>query len=541
MAEPSLAGNPSPPRWLDPIDPKNRGLDLLGLRLPVQSIGNSLMDGITTITPVVRNFSIRTWLVSSYINARRPDDWASFREYAASAEACLALGNSLAETGALGVVGSEEAARLLADGEGDIDLKPLVSQLAAQIYANPSDEIGLTFSRESGIPGITLERGTPLVDFIDSELGKCKIGAALRSAKDLKKADRESLKVFGKLVALNAIRDAERDMLAAAIIPADPQPSEIRRLASFALLLSLTKTLGRLPREKDFFSDVADAKSESPDCLLEVRDGWLRYLVRDSLAVCHEASLAAVVLGIRQLQSSHSSTVRRSDVLDWVINQSAKERASLETLGVGTPSGSIETWKFRDVVGVIDAATQSETGSENLIDRWPGNLQEWDLGNLSLSLGGGAPVLLPIAWLLARRRAEKEVDEATIESRVLSHQGWSRLGLEQVILPQLEKYEAEDWPFLRVVDALVQRTVDQHLRIAWSRLRSERPPRDVAVLTSDGQRWCFRKTFSGGRTASRVSQAISWLRQLGLVGDEGLTEAGDRILRRSLNALEQSA
>ena len=538
MAEPSLAERPGAPAWLDAIEPKNRGLDLLGLRLPVQTIGNSLMDGITTITPMVRNFSLRTWLIWSYVNARRPDDWASFREYSANAEACIALGNHLAGTGAQGVVGIEEAAKMLSEFDAEIELKPLVAQLAAQIYANPSDEIGLTFSRDSGIPGITRERGGPIADWINLELTDSAVGSLLSDGETLTWANRADLEEFGRLAALNSISKEERDLLTAAIIPTHPRDSEVPRLGSFAILLAQSKELRRPPTEHDFFSDVSNSSSSLPRVLLNTRDGWLRYLVRDCLAVCHEATLAAVVLGIEQLQTDRSATVLRNQVLDWVIRESAREVKSLEKLGIEPPSGEITNWTFRDVVKSVEAATSSDTNSFSLIDRWDGQLQEWDLGNLAASLGSGAPLLLPVAWLLARRRAAKEIDEATAQSRIYSHQGWPRVGLEQVVLPQLTIFEENDWPFLKVVDALVQRTVDQHLRIAWSRLRSERPPRDVAVLTSDGERWCYRKSFRGGRTASRIPQAISWLRQLDLVDVDGITETGQTTLDRSLQALE---
>ena len=73
----------------------NRGLDLTGLRLPVQSIGNDLLDGITTITPSVRYVSFYSWIVLSYLSVRRPDNWASFRSFGEQIETAIAIGNML--------------------------------------------------------------------------------------------------------------------------------------------------------------------------------------------------------------------------------------------------------------------------------------------------------------------------------------------------------------------------------------------------------------------------------------------------------------
>ena len=54
------------------------GLDLLGLRAPVQRIGNDLFDGITTVTPKVRYLSVLTWIIHRYSQERLPNGWSQF-------------------------------------------------------------------------------------------------------------------------------------------------------------------------------------------------------------------------------------------------------------------------------------------------------------------------------------------------------------------------------------------------------------------------------------------------------------------------------
>jgi hypothetical protein len=46
--------------WVSFGAEKTEGLDLLGLRAPVQLIGNDLFDGITTVTPKIRYLSVLT-------------------------------------------------------------------------------------------------------------------------------------------------------------------------------------------------------------------------------------------------------------------------------------------------------------------------------------------------------------------------------------------------------------------------------------------------------------------------------------------------
>ena len=58
-------------------------VDLLGLRLPVQFIGGTLLDGVTTVTPSVRYLAFRAWLIHRYGQTGRADSWQAFTDFAA--------------------------------------------------------------------------------------------------------------------------------------------------------------------------------------------------------------------------------------------------------------------------------------------------------------------------------------------------------------------------------------------------------------------------------------------------------------------------
>ncbi len=539
MAEESLAQGPTHPFWLDPVEPKSRGLDLLGLRRPAQTIGSSLLDGITTATPAVRNLSLRTWLCWSYINARRPDDWGEFRQFSAHAEAAFALGIHLAAVDAQGVVGIDEATRVVKRETSEIVLEPYAAQIAMQIYANPSDQVCLTFPRDSGVPGITEERGVELAQLLQGVLRDSRIGYAIGRGETLHKVHRDELFEFGTLFGSTLNAEQENACLIDAILPSSPQPSEVPRLATYAMLLAVADKLGRAPKEDDFFQEIIDPTSTLPSSVLGQRDGWARYLIRDCLAVCHEATLAAVVLGIDQLQPDPASTVDKREILAWLVSESAAEAESLRKLGLQLPAGGIETWDIGHIADSLRSATDGDDSNGSLVNRWSGPTHEWAIEQLARSLGAGAPICLPIAWLLAKRRAERLIRECPTNA-LGSRAGWPRIGAKEVIAPQLAQLLDENWSFLEVVQWLIQRTVDQHLRIAWSRLKAEHPPRDVAAITSDGQRWCKRRSYSGGRTDSRIPQAISWLSQLGLLEDHGLSVNGRHVLERSMQALSST-
>ena len=78
----------------------------------------------------------------------------------------------------------------------------------------------------------------------------------------------------------------------------------------------------------------------------------------------------------------------------------------------------------------------------------------------------------------------------------LSYQGFGRLGVEQVILPTLSDMLARDVTVAQAIFELAYRTVDQHLRIAWSRLAYGR---DSALMSTEGELWFYRRSFYAGR------------------------------------------
>jgi hypothetical protein len=68
------------PDWVSIEADETGGLDLLGLRAPVQALGNELFDGVTTVTPRLRYMSLISWIVWRYAHTRLPEDRLSLSE-----------------------------------------------------------------------------------------------------------------------------------------------------------------------------------------------------------------------------------------------------------------------------------------------------------------------------------------------------------------------------------------------------------------------------------------------------------------------------
>ena len=98
---------PPPPSQVSSGARPTRGIDVLGVRLPVQDVGAELLDGVTTVTQTVRYLGLRAWIARRYALARLPNAWGPFSDFAGRVEAAVAIGNLLVDPGTPGLIGSD--------------------------------------------------------------------------------------------------------------------------------------------------------------------------------------------------------------------------------------------------------------------------------------------------------------------------------------------------------------------------------------------------------------------------------------------------
>ncbi len=526
------------PSWVDGGPGQGRGYDLLGLRLPAQAISNDLLDGVTTITPTVRYLAIRSWIAHNYAQAGRPSDGETFREFAAGVEAAVAYGNLLNDLNKGGVLGRIKAKRVMSSSDDTLPLLPLVEQIGVQVYGGPSSQLLLQDSEESVVPRLTLERGVPLARALAGHVSGCELGKIFNAGGCPEAAGLEPLTEFGRLVDVADIPEPEAALICAAILPERPLPAELPRVTTNAVLLSVAGALGRVPTVDDIFHVAADPDASLQPTLRPTLDGWLYYLVRDTLAYCHEAVLDQV---IRELETRGGARrqIASEEVAAALVAAADEHAATLKKLGLLARGESPLTMTFREVAERVRTAVgeQVEDGGRGPA-RWRGGLTELAVIRAARAAGAGVLTLLPVSWLLALERAAYDSRAAEEPSDPLSRQGWARVGLRQVVAPAVRAYLSEDRAYRDVMFDLARRTVDQHLRVAWARW-SQDPKRDVALLLADGGLWSSRRRkFRAGRTDSRLGVSLSWLKQLRLIDERGLTPAGSAALGRALTTLE---
>jgi hypothetical protein len=77
-------------------------------------------------------------IIWRYAEARLPDDWMVFREFAAAQEAVIVMANVLRDRTTLNLVGVGKASDLVDSNIRTFPLEPLVRNIAFNIYASAS-------------------------------------------------------------------------------------------------------------------------------------------------------------------------------------------------------------------------------------------------------------------------------------------------------------------------------------------------------------------------------------------------------------------
>ena len=194
--------NISYPEWVTDDAKIVGGLDLLGLRNVAQTISNHCLNGITTISPQVRYLGIRSWFIHLYEKCGLADSYSPFLDFCSKIESAVAIGSILYKPNIVGVVGSTLAKEIIAESDGQINIKRLVSQLALNIYTGPSIDLGICFNRNSGITGLTEERGLPLAKLLMERVENTELVKTVIKEKNVDSFNRDQL--IHLSVAINA-------------------------------------------------------------------------------------------------------------------------------------------------------------------------------------------------------------------------------------------------------------------------------------------------------------------------------------------------
>jgi hypothetical protein len=525
-----LSGLPGAPELVITEAVPTSGLDLLGLRVPAETVANSLLDGITTVTPTVRYLGVRAWIIWRYGQLNGLDSIKEFMAFANKVECALVLGNLLNDPSTPGLVGQRSAGTAIKSGEDPIELRSLAKIPAMRLYAGPSEalEIGWGGTR---LPGITNERGLPLVESVHEKFLHSKVLMSITPNGAPQSFSRDELKTIGQSFSMRNPSGEERELLVEFIIPEQPNAKEIPRVATYCLILHLCQQAGKQIEEEDIIrTAISPDISLIPSELHTSTEGWARFAVRDMLVAVHEAAVAIVN---KHIFTTSAGTNRKS--IDIVLAELTSEDLAKGIALFGFSTDLINA-PIRDFCAAVNGRLKDICRVGN-INRWHSDLDELAIIRASKPLSA-AMVILPLAWWLAARRMEPGIHDEIPEFDLEGNKASARIGVRDVIFTEINEWAKSNETVRDVVSRLLARSVDQHLRIAWSRLARE-PWKDVSVLGSDGDDWLFCQDFKNGRATSRLYQAINWLQQLGLITATGVTQDGLEVLNTRLAVLKQ--
>jgi hypothetical protein len=528
----------STPDWVDSGAEEISGLDLLGLRLPVQDIGYRLLDGVTSVTPQIRYLSYTAWIADQYRNSGLPDNWQEYYRFAASIEAAFVMSNLLRDPNTPGLVGPVEGRNRVAQEDEQFSLDALVQNLAISIYANVSTQLYLTFQSRTGALGLTEERGIRLAREFHDLIGSAAFIRRLQNDPTLDHITRDELEELGDMVALGEPSEIEREILSDSLFPAEPFSSELPRLESLALFLSLARSTGGSVTEAIIFEAAHNPPDDVPPEVTSSLAGWLQYSVRDLIAVANETAFETVSTETSILANAAEGPTSADEVFESLLQYGELFDDTLSDLGLISGNQSASDMTFNDLHKKVSEACKPSHTSDNGLRYWKGNLSEASLTRACLNTGPGALILLPVAYILACHRTQPMLENDDHDNEFLARRSWARVGLSDVVAPTVQELQDQNPNLISAALTLAHRSVDQHMRIAWSRAGNDLK-RDVSVFTIEGDKWLPRKQFKGGQTISRLREVLGWLSQLNLMNDNGLTDQGERILERSLKSLRR--
>ncbi len=526
--------NPTLPQWLEKIPDKTRGIDIMGLRNPSQSIGNIFLSGITTVTPTIRYLSYRAWMVWIYAQWEQPKSEKSYNSFVRRVETAFALSNLSIDRDMPGIIGSRKGKSILDKGKNEVELVDLVGQKAYAIYTNASQQLGISREGSLFIPTLFEERGETLAINFDKIISGTKFYKKLKRDPKLNELSISDLEELGNIIRVDSIPSSEINILLQCLMPENPiegHVNECYRIATYSILLTIAKRRKKVPTQEDFFEFVVSTKTNANRLLEYVRNGWLMYAIRDMLAVVYEKQFKF----IHGIVDSDPNGVDENVLVRKILSTTDENIEILKDLGVINSSTAFDQLTFNTLKKKLDSRLHSNEYSEN-IRRWNIDLNEITIIDKAKDYDN-VSILILIAWLIIYNRIEYFITKsqsselASLLSRVQGH-----MSFVDSILPAINKYLENNTPINEVLEYVIHSTIEQHFRIAWDRFAID--SYNVAMIYRENNTLRHRLDFIPGQTQSRLKQAIGWLEQLGLVNKYGITPKGEKILNSNLNTLK---
>ena len=508
---------------------KKNGLDPLGMQNSSISLYQTFLPGISNVTLRMRYYGFYAWLCGTYAQRMRstnPEDWKRFIRRAEALYALIAYKRG----GESGVAGIEWAQKTLdANGTGSIDFATAAEPgsetyylkqtwgIYGAAYRSQLFEIGiLSVTPEHDIPLPSAEIGEPLADAFASAIGD--LADPLYDVLQNGHVTREDLDRLAPLApseigSESEERRAYQDIL---LTPTDAKDEAgLSRQRTMLLILKVTELLGRKPTPDEvrwiLFAggDQSDGKLALGSEELEAqRRRWWVYQAND---LCHIAHGTLLKFTLDRLAKAPTGRP-----LARLIPH------CLEKLLASTDE-SPESWSaFLEQLQPSDNPYSADTPNS-----------EWSLASAIMKGAGRKDESVcprDIAW-------KAVVLLATLHRRIRSE--------EAGIAAELGKFDPDTFRSLLSETRFLERHLDDDFcdtlgriieervvqRHFWVALRKFRHQGDYTFLIEmDEGRLRLREKDGPVYTNPRLGPAITFLKDIHLIGNDGLTKCGAEIV-----------
>lgn len=494
------------PEWTERAD--KRGLDPLGMQNAGVTLYQSLLPGISNVTLRIRYYGYYCWVSDAYARTFASDEFAAWRSWVRRAEALYALVSSHA-TGQGGVGGVEWADRRLMLGEDVIDFAEAASNDTSVVrylrqslgvfggaYYSQMVEVGLFTQGEHGIQRATNGTGKSAAEAFRTSIG-ANVERVLTESIASARVSRENLDTLAPIVP-SAIpqQSSERDTYEQLLFAqSDEYEGDRSRAASLRLILRTASDLGRQPdpnsiRWRLFSSPYDD------DQLDRQRLRWEAYQCQDLMQVAAAAFLEWATDLMGELDGGRTLGEIGGEI-----------EARLSSSG---PESVEASWlEFR---GQLDPASYEYEKAWNRLTGRRDSAEEkvWDAIRLIAALD--QRVLTRGALAEAIRL---ELGVRGNARSIVSELAWLSPRSGQTVRHIISAY-------------IIERVIRRHSWVAIQKLRRQR---DYTFLfdVRDG-RLVRRSGYAPVATTPRLNPAVQFLRDIGLIDDQGPTARGRAIL-----------
>lgn len=508
---------------------KNNGRDPLGMQNTSVALYQRLLPGISNVTRRIRYYGLYAWLSWIYANRIGDTNPKSWQRFIRRAEALYALIAQLhgSETGVAGVrwagkkLNNNDTDDLLfaEDAEPNSPTHYLRQPWGAYgaAYGSPLFEVGILANAEGHkIPVPSPGIGEPLAKAFANEMGN--LAGKFFETIQRGRTTLEELDAFAAL-APSAIRvDGDERKQYQDILfgesGLDCKQDEARR-KSLLLVLKLTDQMGRTPDIEDvrwalYAGRLSNGMSLSlNESLGTHRNRWLLYQANDLSHICFECLLKFILDALEGYPSGVSLARLIGEAID-------------ELLSVADPVP--KTWQnlLAQVVPAENAQAEDDANAEYSLSKTVMRAKRQD--GLCESEEAWAAIKL-LAVLHSRHK--KSFDALQKEFGA-----FDPVAFRSVLTEMQYLEERLEFPFRDMLAKLLEeRVVRRHLQVALRKLRFQDDY--TYLLEPDDGKVRLREKDGPVFTNPRLEPALTFLKDIHLLEDDGLTNLGRQTLERA--------